>query len=550
MASDVPDSTVIQDIPIPKSVMFYDVTPADAITLLLQALSNRGASAAFSEDFFTSLSEELMVLSRVVRSNVDDLHARARNLCTVKSNIEHCAAKDNKRRDHDETSSEDSMEALIQILSSARFTILPTLPSVEDPPPVDAVSVVSTIPNELDATWLSMNNAVQDIVREHKKRRYPIRLSNSNGIFPHIFYATRGTALKRTSGLQLYAKWQAAERFIMSVVLSPAMLLFRTAMDAASKLSATVGAELLRTDKTITNVDQSLTNSGDEGRKVRRVVPSVSSNEILIESLIQLKPLITQEPCHSLLFLLYRPLRGEQSDVGRSSASSRKSKPSQVDNLFRPAFPRFEVGSSLRPQSARKEKGDKETEVNSLCESANHLNSTSEESVAQIFYNVPWGTVHHVLPASNVVPAARDLLRLDLFTLTWLATTLFTSHRITDRSLAAAPLLFAVLSYAVKVVIGWQNAVNVYDRRIAKQKLESLLCQGSCCIDYVVMLAVQEDFVDAACVWLASLEDVKRLGIEDAVQLQKEAFSSSRLTEVEVKGWSTWLSENTASTLF
>lgn len=546
-ASDVPESTVIQDLSIPTSPTFYDVTTGEAITLLLQALSNRGAASSSSDEFLTSVNAGLTELSRLVRGNAETLHARTCNLWTEKSDRDdRDDSIDDDSANYAEATAEDSIEALVQLLSSARFVVLPTLPQVEDPQPVDAVSLISTISDELDPTLLAESTTVQDIVRDRERKGK----HTPSSMFPHIFYATRGTALKRTSGLQLYAKWQAAERFIISIVLSPAVVLFKAVMDGVSRLSAAASVNLMCNRQTDTNEDQSRISSDDNSRIVRRVVPAVSSNETLVQTLSQLKPLITQEPCHALLFLLHRPLRGDGREGGRNSASSRKVQTSLVHYLLKVALQAFEMDRSLQLESADCEKGAKGVVDEPPSVQAEEIGSTSKPTAAQIFQNVPWGTMQHVLPASYVVPAARDLLRLDLFTLAWLASTLFASHRISSRSMAAASLFFAVVSYTAKIAIGWQNALNMYDRRIATQKFESLLCQGSCCIDFVVTLAVQEEFVDAACVWLASLDEVKRLGFENAAQLQREAFSSSRLTEMEIKAWSTWLKETTPSILF
>lgn len=158
----------------------------------------------------------------------------------------------------------------------------------------------------------------------------------------------------------------------------------------------------------------------------------------------------------------------------------------------------------------------------------------------QLFRDVPWANVMHFFPSTYVLPATRDLLRVDAVTFVGLMSALVTYIRQSENVWVVGSLVSTFVLYLFRVGFGWRQALVAYNERLAKVRAEKVVGQGRCSVDTLVALACEEAFLEVACVWMAEWGGFE----EDAQHIQRAVFQHASLSERSVLKWRAWLVDN------
>lgn len=539
---DLPPSTIVRDLTVPLAPGFFGLVPMQAIDRLCGVLT----VCDVSQERRDKLRGQLEGLARAVRARADAYQVRALALALPSS------------RDGDENGNGDKeatgrgLDALTWLLREARFVVLPQLPTVGEPAHAGAVPLGLALDTHLDATLFQESETLRHLVET-----CDVPLGGPSH-YPYLYVATRGTCLSRRSGLLVKAKLRALERSFYSLIRVPiasivsvvkTLFKWNRAKEVASDIDE--GEDITDTDISTDrkNLDDFGNSTEDKHthednlwalQRIRRVVPSVELNAGWSQLFKQLSPSITQEPCHDHFFCLYRPI---EVDEGRLRDEKRTALQQQARDSFLTALNPLPPEKQTTKRVSPTDDGTP-TQTNSQRKSLNEFKrspGTLQRIVMTMFSNVPWGTVLHFFPTTYVLPATRDLLRVDMITFVGLVSAAFSFARQSNRSSALMYLLFSLASYTFRVAVGWKNSLNMYSKTLATEKADSLLCQGRSCIDYVTTLAVEEMFADVSCVWLANVYPVDDM---DARKLQQRAFGKPRLDDEVVREWSEWLDKH------
>lgn len=474
------DRLLVQDLPIPQAPFFHGRSAKEMMQHLEVHLVKQNVSARERREILEKLGESRLR----IQAAVSDLVDKALPMLTDTTG-------------GDEQPPEEAVDAFMQLLQLAGFNILPQFVKL-DPPSADALQLGVADEQTLDPTILRRNRVVRERFVQQGLR--PADLGEPEH-YPYIFAATRGVSLVKKSGLLLPLKLRALERKYFgwmetpfALVVNPIRRIFRP----------NANDERGQDEKR----DATSTTQG----YVRRVVPAVKL-EMNWQSLKQvLQPSFTQEPAHSHLVLVYRSVRPSVQSVRRSKrAALLRQMRGTLMELVRPT----PTGRRERERAAR---NDICNALDALPRGAGELDKVRVE----LFTEVGWGVVHHVYPGTYVLPATRDLLRIDVVTFSGLLSALVTHVRDVDSVFVAASLAASFVSYVSRVGFGWRSALMAYRKRIAEEKGERRVASGEFCIRGLAGLAADEGLFWAAWEQLGGADGVGEAGFNVRVDEQTQ----------------------------
>lgn len=504
-------TTIIQDLPVPPAPLYFGYSPRTALSYIHDFLDLNN-TPRHEREFIDS---QLVKILATLRASTFDVVDDALEIFPASYETETPTDKLAK-----------SLDALTALLHSARFVILPDLPQVGEPPCPDAVPLGSSLEINTDSTLLMQSPAI---------RKYVISNNISLGspsVYPYLFVATRGVSISRKSGILLQQKIRALERACFGLIRTPFSPLIYLYQSLQTFLMPSKGQE----SKSIQEESEPKDNDTEDDsfiiQKVRRVVPAVQLDRGWDQLREQFMPTVTQEPCHEQTFLLFREVVPDKKSIRQKKrAALLQQLQESIMQAVNPLPPSKRKNEDMREGSNRSKSMD----------SFERSPGTLSNMTMQLFSNVPWGTIQHIFPSTYVLPATRDLLRVDALTFTGLLSALISFVRHPDSSFVAPYLTFSAISYSIRVALGWRNAVISYNSVISRDKLTSLSCQGRSSVESIAALAVEEGFADVACVWLARKGHIDDTNARD---IQKLIFGKCCLGDEDVRKWRAWLDEH------
>lgn len=525
--ADFPFTNVVRDLSVPAASPYYGFSPTEIVTYLERGLMK----CEIPKEKRREVLLELGKLATAIRTRADLQQGKALKLKIRSSHRvgEYEESDDSKQKDNKlekgkendaakEVSTGTALDALTWLLKAACFSVLPALPGVGDPSPADALPLGMSLETDTDSTMIRSSDEIKHLVKLNN-----VTLGSPSP-YPYLFIATRGASLVRRSGFLLGEKLRALERACYRWIQAPITVLVSAMRRGGAPARQRAAPEGTAQQERRIPARQ----------RIRRVVPSFGFKQGWKSIRPLFQSTISQEPCHEHFFLMYRPIEEDASKLRkrRQTAIWRQVRAS----LMTAVNP---VPLSQRLGEERASAVDEENKSGASLESFERSPGKVKPIVMQMYANIPWGTIRHVFPSTYVLPATRDLLRVDLITFSGLASALYSFVRQKQNS-SFLYLIFSFFSYTMRVIFGWQTALTSYNKTIAIDKIDSLLCQGRSCIDYITALAVEEMFADASCVWLA--QKLPNYGLT-AQDIQQSAFGTSRLDNTAIAEWSQWFDE-------
>lgn len=507
-------TTIIQDLPVPTAPKYFGLAPRDTLTILRDYLLNSSVDVQRCDAIETQI---LNILACLRASTFE----RADYILPILTTHESDLAVPSKKV-------ADALDTLIALLQTARFVVLPDLPQVGEPPSPNAVPLGLSLETNTDPTFLAQSSTLCEYIKDNG-----VSL-DSPSIYPYLFIATRGVSVSRKSGLLVSQKIRALERACFSFIRTPlSQFVIMSQSLRASARRGGLGHGPSPGSKSVhgNSPEPDNNDSTFPVQRVRRVVPAVMLDGGLNQLSEQFMPSVTQEPCHEQTFLLFREVIPDKKSI-------RKNKRKALLNQFRES-----IMQAVNPMPSSMRKKSQRMKLNSTRNIASFERSPGalNNATMQMFINVPWGTIRHIFPSTYVLPATRDLLRVDALTFTGLVSALITYARHPDSSYVFGYLGFSAISYSIRVALGWRNAVLSYNSIISKEKLSNITCQGRSCIDSIATLAVEEAFVDVACVWVARKGFISGA---NAMDIQNRIFGKCCLDQETVRKWCHWLDKS------
>lgn len=534
----VASTSLVQDVDIPPAPTLVNLRPESVQEKVREYLIRIGVS----EENRRLYSERLHDVLTALRGWTLEYADTARPLLT---------SSPERLRDSDLV---NSLDALIRLLEMASFAILPPSPDIPGPPSPDALPLGNSIPDTLDPTLFEHSAALREYLRTNALQL--------NTCFPYLFVATRGVTFVRKSGLLLRQKIRALERSYFSWIRTPFALLIQPLRSLRTMMWKRLGGDWLRDifqssgergnvddeddedddDDDLFNIQSQseeysaevhISSSDEcnmEARQVRRIVPA-GKLEGFLEGLTRFfLPTFTQEPAHELFLLLYREVVPDKELI-------RKDKRSALVNQLKNS-----IAQAINPLPSKKDKSQRfaqDAKPSSILDDLKKPRGELKPVSLQLFADVQWGTVYHLFPSTYVLPATRDLLRVDAVTFLGLATTVVTYLRNSDSPFVYPLLLASVVSYLIRVGFGWRQAVVAYERRLATEKSDALVSRQRSALDFLAILSAEELFGKVSCVWLSSVLD----NHPSLSEVQNEVLGGVSLHEEVDETWQSWLRE-------
>lgn len=373
---------------------------------------------------------------------------------------------------------EDSTNAvneLMDLVENARFAMVVDGASKLLPPCADTLPLGIDVRDVLDPTLFARN--------ERDRNYMPRQSENVPFYFPELFVACRGVGVERKSGRLLGDKIRAIEHLYLGSVTAP-FTWIASALRAVTRPTSK--------DKQSPMNDKNKNSENNSGKTVRRIVPSVRLQKNLASLTELFLPTFSQEPTHEYLLIVYRELE-------RNREYSRSRKQAQIQQCAKQL-----VDRAVNPVPSRK--------YNDNAAPSNHTDFTGLEDIlsglrknvsVELYQNVPWGLLYHFFPTRSVriLPATRDLLRIDLLTLLGLSSAAVTYARDASSPFVSAALAGTVFIYIARIAIGLRQAFVTYRGRIARDKVARFLARDEAAVSVLAALAADERFAELACVW-------------------------------------------------
>lgn len=513
-------TSLVQDLHIPEAPRYWGMVPQEIFQRVDTYLAQREIPEQERQIFLDTCEDLLATLRGLTHRIADTVEPLLSTEVTSLPAAKHGEA----------------LDALIVLLQTCGFSILPQFPEINEPPSPESLPLGNSIRDTLDPTILRGSEALRNHIKE-------------NGIqvgeplhYPHIFLATRGVSVTRNSGLLLPQKVRALERAYFSWIRSPFEILLQP-IQAMSKFvkeainlsgNGKLDAPQLEVAvKSTVSKDENEREHGEKasnekhGRKVRRVVPAVKLRNGWNAISGLFLPSFTQEPSHRLMLLMYREIIPDLESIRREK---REALLTQI---------RYSVVQAVNPVPPNRRKA--ENVISNMHASVvdGYEKSVGEEQpmTIELFADVPWGTMHHLFPSTFILPATRDLLRIDALTFAGLVSTIITYFRHSDSIFVLASLAGSILSYSVRVGFGWQQALMAYKGRIANDKASGIVSKQRNCLNVLANLSAEEMLVDVCCTHLCNTV----LKGMDAQKVQRDIFGQVLLTKASVDDWNDWL---------
>lgn len=119
--------------------------------------------------------------------------------------------------------------------------------------------------------------------------------------------------------------------------------------------------------------------------------------------------------------------------------------------------------------------------------------------------DVQWASAKNLLPGRVLVPATLDLLRLDVVTLSALATALFSYARDYSSQTVATALAASAAAYVFRIGLSLRSTINSYQRQLFRSALAQTVGVGDGAVWALVDMAVRTEAADVALVYGALL---------------------------------------------
>ncbi|KAI0563073.1 Chaperone J-domain containing protein [Gracilaria domingensis] len=506
-------TSTVQDLPLPEAPSFHGLTPREVLTIAEGYVADTGMPAEVQKSLMKALNETLICL----RNWISAIKEEAKLIVAAHEEME---VKDDSA----------SIQAFASLLQLARFSIMPALPSVDEPPSPELIPLGTSKETTLDPSLIVKHDVLRKVIREQKCDL------GKESFYPYVFVATRGVSVVRNSGLLLSLKLRAIERSYLGWIAVPFTILLKPSQvfdwfkTSLSKLTMTLQGRV--TDELGDNVlDRDRDDRDCEkplSRAVRRIVPAVRLKSLpdAIRSLFF--PSFTQEPCHELFVLMYREVEQDKKVLQKGKRSALLK---QVRETFSQAVDPF---AAMKAKQGQKERG---VVAGPKIEDFAYSIRKMKPVCLHLYKDVPWGLKEHYFPSIYVLPATGDLLRLDAITLFGLISAAVTYVRHSDSWFSYAFLLGSLVSYVVRVASGWRRALTEYKEKIASDKVTNTVAQQWAVIDALGTLAVEEAFAQVAAVFLA----LRQGDGKSAIEVEQEMYSNVSLDATSSKRWEKWL---------
>lgn len=471
----ISSTCTIQDLPIPSSPPFYAVSPSLVITLLETYLQTQ---PHIPSSTLPAIRSHLHILLSAVRDWTAHLSDTARPLLAepIISPPPHPTA---------------ALTAFATLLHLAHFDLLPRFPLPLDPPCTDALSLGTAHQRTLDPTLVAQSDILRPALRRH------VTTDRVPALYPHVLIATRGVSMSRATGLLLPQKLRALERSLYSQLrrpFLPVVGLFRAGVTTIRRFG---GATDPVGKSPGTPIDPPDATQAPAEKRVRRVVPAVRLRGGWRALSRQFLPSLTQEPCHKLLLVAFREVETDKAEL---VARRRRELFSQLKESVMQAINPLPAG-----RRREKEHDDMSTKQKMDLDNMQCPPGKAGGVSLELYGDVPWGLAGHFMPATFALPATRDLLRVDVLTFAALASALVTFARSPDSPFVKAYLLGSLVSYMLRVALGWRRALGLYGSVVTRDRLRRMLGRGETAMTAVGAWAAEEAFVEVACVWVAEI---------------------------------------------
>lgn len=119
--------------------------------------------------------------------------------------------------------------------------------------------------------------------------------------------------------------------------------------------------------------------------------------------------------------------------------------------------------------------------------------------------DVQWASAKNLLPGRVLVPATLDLLRLDVVTLSALATALYSYARDYSSQTVTRALTASAAAYAVRIGLSLRSTLNSYQRQLSRSALAQTVGLGDGAVWALVDMALRTEMADVALVYGALL---------------------------------------------
>ncbi|CDF39926.1 unnamed protein product [Chondrus crispus] len=524
-----------QDLDVPPAPKYWGLDPQHVFEKVREYLVREGVDESDCDEYIEDLGRILSAL----RGWTFAISDQARPLLQLSDH--------EGNDDVFQTTSSDSVDALVTLLQLGGFAVLPDIIEITDPPCPEALPLGESIKDTLDPTLSQHSPAVRQHIESNG-----VNIGSSSH-YPYLFIATRGVTLVRNSGLLFPQKIRAIERSYFSWISAPFAFFVKPILalnalgwnlalrvtqkeldrpdgreDAVRVLSA--GPDVVGQSGSPNDSSLERTNT----KRVRRVVPALKLDGGWNSLARLFLPTFTQEPAHELLFLMYREVDLDKDSIRREA---RRKLAQQVKES---------VAEVINPIPRKRRTVDKpkcETGEAAFYKFQKPIGRLKPVSI-NLFRSVQWGTIKHFLPSTFVLPATRDLLRIDALTLLGLVSTIATYARNAETPFVF-PLLFGSLAtYAVRVIFGWRSSLSKYKGQIASERAKAILSQERSALDSLAVIAAEEQLPDVCSVWLCGvLKNMK-----EASEIQEDVFGEVTLCRETVQSWKDWLNDMAAIT--
>lgn len=499
-------SSIIQDLPLPTTSSFFDLNPSQTLKKVDSFLKSENLSSNVRTDLLKDCKTRLALLRSNILQITDIAHEIVSNPSQKDSHLDGKAG-----------------DIIIMLLEMANFSVLPELRTVDNPPSSETLPLGQSFKETLDPALLSNSKKFLTYLKKTDDRMA--------SFYPYLFIATRGVSVSRNSGVLFLQKLGAIERALYSVLSTPLSMFFKS--------QRYVFKSLFPESKHHENVMPSgagkhKENHEEKDRRVRRVIPTLKFDEG-IKSLSSLfLPSFAQEPTHELLFMMYREVNVDKNRL-------RKMKQEALLEQIKDSLTQALNPTPLPKSSEGTKKKDKFEKVEELLQTPpGELQHIS----LQIFKDIEWGSVLHYMPSIYLLPATRDLLKVDALTFTGLlsAATEFFVRRHTNSFLLYASVIASIVSYAGRIALSWRRVRKSYQGNISLQKATNSVSQGEKSLIFLAALAIEEMFVKECCRILAESSDTD-YGYEELQQRIFGAVSSDQVCLDDLEQWLNVLEE-------
>lgn len=152
-----------------------------------------------------------------------------------------------------------------------------------------------------------------------------------------------------------------------------------------------------------------------------------------------------------------------------------------------------------------------------------------------LFRDVQWASAKNLLPGRVLVPATLDLLRLDVVTLSALATALYSYARDYSSRTVVTALAASAAAYAVRIGLSLRSTLNSYQRQLSRAALAQTVGVGDGAVTALADMAVRTEAADAALVYGALL-DAEAAAVAEARGEEEDAAGRGVPRAVVVDG--------------